>query len=171
VVERIARTEEYFTYLSACGAHCTVITGDGRISLERADANKYGVFIIDAFSSDAVPMHLITREAVALYVSKLAPDGVIAFHISNMHLTFSSVLARIAEDARLAVLWQSEAPTDGSWESGKFPSEWVVLARDRRDFGALTGDPRWKVPVAGSGTPLWTDDFSNIVSVLSLTPR
>jgi hypothetical protein len=166
VVERIARTEQYFTYLSVCGAHCTVITGDGRISLARAEANKYGVFIIDAFSSDAVPMHLITREAMAVYVSKLAPRGVIAFHISNMHLTFSSVLARIAEDAGLAVLWQREAATDGSWETGKFPSEWVILARERRDFGALASDPRWKVPVAASGTPLWTDDFSNILSVI-----
>jgi spermidine synthase len=166
VVERIARAEQYFTYLSACGAQCSVITGDGRISLARADANQYGVFIIDAFSSDAVPMHLITKEAMALYVSKLAPGGVIAFHISNMHLTFSSVLARIAENAGLAVLWQAEAPTDGSWETGKFPSEWVILARDRRDFGPLASDHRWKIPVAASGTPLWTDDFSNILSVI-----
>ncbi len=166
IVERIARTDEYFTYLSACGERCKVITGDGRVSIARAEPHTYGVIVLDAFSSDAVPMHLLTKEALALYVSKLAPGGVIAFNISNMHLTFSSVLTRIAEDAGLVALWQHEPGDAGSWETGKFPSEWFVVARDRRDFGTLTSDARWKVPVAASGTPLWTDDFSNILSVI-----
>jgi spermidine synthase len=166
VVERIARNDAYFTYLSACGDRCTVITGDGRVSLGRAEPHKYGVIIIDAFSSDAVPMHLITKEAMALYLSKLAPGGVIVYNISNMHLSFSSVLARIGEDAGLATLWQREPPTAGSWQTGKFPSEWFVFARDRHDFGPLLNDARWKAPVASAGTPLWTDDFSNILSVI-----
>jgi hypothetical protein len=166
VVERIARNEEYFTYLKACGSACTVITGDGRVSLNRASPEQYGIVVLDAFSSDAVPMHLMTKEALALYVSKLAPGGVIAFNISNWHLTFSPVLARLAEDAGLAALWQREPSGAGSWSTGKFPSEWFVMARDRRDFGALVTDARWKVPVVPAGTPLWTDDFSNILSVL-----
>jgi spermidine synthase len=166
IVERIARTEEYFTYLSACGTRCTVITGDGRVSIATAEAHKYGMIVLDAFSSDAVPMHLMTRESLALYLSKLAPGGVIVFNISNMHLTFTSVLARMAEDAGLVALWQREPPDAGSWQTGKFPSEWFIVARDRRDFGALAADGRWKVPVAAGGTPLWTDDFSNILSVI-----
>jgi hypothetical protein len=166
VVERIARNEEYFTYLKTCGSACTVITGDGRVSLTRAAPAQYGVIVLDAFSSDAVPMHLMTKEALALYVSKLAPGGVIAFNISNWHLTFSPVLARLAQDAGLAALWQREPPAAGSWKLGKFPSEWFVMARDRRDFGALVNDARWNVPVVPAGTPLWTDDFSNILSVL-----
>jgi hypothetical protein len=166
VVERIARNEEYFTYLKACGSACTVITGDGRVSLTRATSEQYGVIVLDAFSSDAVPMHLMTKEALALYLSKLAPGGVIAFNISNWHLTFSPVLARLAEDAGLAALWQREPSGAGSWKTGKFPSEWLVMARDRRDFGALVTDVRWKVPTVPAGTPLWTDDFSNILSVL-----
>lgn len=166
VVERIAKNEEYFTYLKSCGGSCAVITGDGRVSLTRAEPQKYGVIVLDAFSSDAVPMHLMTKEALALYLSKLAPGGVIAFNISNWHLTFSPVLARLAEHAGLAALWQREPPNAGSWKIGKFPSEWFVMARDRRDFGALLSDPRWRAPAIPSGTPLWTDDFSNILSVL-----
>jgi spermidine synthase len=166
VVEQIASNGAYFTYLAGCGAHCRVITGDGRISLARAEPHQYGMIVLDAFSSDAVPMHLMTKESLALYLSKLAPGGVIAFNISNVHLTFSSVLARMAGDAGLVALWQKEPPDAGSWAIGKFPSEWFVVARSRADFGSLTTDPRWKVPVAGPGTPLWTDDFSNILSAL-----
>jgi spermidine synthase len=165
-VERIARTAEYFTYLRDCGEQCAVVTGDGRLSLGSAAPHSYGLIVLDAFSSDAVPMHLMTKEALALYLSKLAPGGVVAFNISNMHLSFKSVLARIAADAGLVALWQQEPPDAGSWESGKLPSEWFVVARDRADFGNLAEDARWKVPIAASATPLWTDDFSNILSVL-----
>jgi spermidine synthase len=166
VVEQIARNDAYFTYLRACGEACAVIIGDGRVSLARAESQTYGVIVLDAFSSDAVPMHLITKEALALYLSKLAPGGVIAFNISNLHLSFQGVLSRLAADAGLAALWQREPPDAGSWQLGKFPSEWFIVARDRQDFGRLTQDSRWSVPQAPAATPLWTDDFSNILSVI-----
>jgi hypothetical protein len=166
VVEEIARNEEYFTYLRACGASCTVVIGDGRLSLARAEPGKYGVIVLDAFSSDAVPMHLLTREALALYRSKLAEGGVIAFNISNWHLSFEKVLARMAADAGLAALWQREPPDAGSLALGKFPSEWFIVARDPKDFGRLNADPRWTVPNVPASTPLWTDDFSNVLSVI-----
>jgi hypothetical protein len=166
VVEEIARNDEYFTYLRACGASCTVVIGDGRLSLARAEAGKYGVIVLDAFSSDAVPMHLMTREALALYRSKLAQGGVIAFNISNWHLSFEKVLARMAADAGLAALWQREPPDAGSLALGKFPSEWFIVGRDPKDFGRLNADPRWTVPKVPANTPLWTDDFSNVLSVI-----
>lgn len=166
VIEDIARNDAYFTYMRTCGDACSVITGDGRLSLARAAPQEYGIIVLDAFSSDAVPMHLITREALALYLSKLAPGGVIAFNISNWHLSFQGVLARMASDAGLAALWQRDPPDGGSWRVGKFPSEWFIVARDRRDFGRLHLDPRWVVPQAAADTPLWTDDFSNILSVI-----
>lgn len=166
VVEDIARNDAYFTYLSGCGEPCTVIIGDGRLSLARAAPETYGLIVLDAFSSDAVPMHLMTKEALALYVSKLAPGGVIVFNVSNWHLSFQGVLSRMAADAGLAALWQREPPDAGSWQLGKFPSEWFVVARERRDFGRLNLDPRWSVPPLAVGTPLWTDDFSNILSVI-----
>jgi spermidine synthase len=166
VVERIARDDRFFTYLRACSDHCTVITGDGRVSLARAEPHQYGIIMLDAFSSDAVPMHLITKQSMALYLSKLAPGGVIVFNISNWHLTFSAVLANMARDAGLEAIWQREPATAGSWALGKFPSEWLVVARDRGDFGRLNTDPRWAAPQVPAGTPLWTDDFSNILSVI-----
>jgi hypothetical protein len=128
VVEHIARDDAYFTYLRTCGDACTVMIGDGRVSLTRAEPETYGLIVLDAFSSDAVPMHLITKESLAL--------------------------------------WQREPPDAGSWQTGKFPSEWFAVARDRADFGRLNADSRWSVPQAPTGTPLWTDDFSNVLSVI-----
>ncbi len=130
-VERIARTPEYFTYLEDCGARCTVTIGDARLSLARARPQQYGVIILDAFSSDAIPIHLLTREAMRLYLSRLAPGGVIALHISNLHLSLSPVLGRVAQDQGLTALWQQEPSTAGSLAVGKFPSQWMVVARER----------------------------------------
>ncbi len=124
------------------------------------------MIILDAFSSDAIPIHLLTREAMTLYVSRLAPGGVIALHISNLHLSLSPVLGRVAQDLGLAALWQPEPPTSGSLTLGKFPSHWMVIAREARDLGGLTTDTRWRPPDVAPTTPLWTDDFSNILSVL-----
>jgi len=165
-VERVARDPAFFTYLQDCGARCDVVIGDARVSLGRARPQQFGVIILDAFSSDAIPVHLLTREALSLYVSRLAPGGVIALHISNLHVSLSPVLGRLAEAEGLAVLWQREPATAGSFEDGKFPSEWMILARDYGDLGSLAGDPRWKPPPVLPSTPLWTDDFSNILSVL-----
>jgi hypothetical protein len=166
MVERIARNPAYFTYLEDCGSRCVVTIGDARLSLARARPQQYGLIILDAFSSDAIPIHLLTREAMALYVSRLAPGGVIAMHISNLHLSLAPVLGRVAQDQGLVALWQQEPPTAGSLSVGKFPSQWMVVARNPRDLGALTRDSRWRSPIVASTTPLWTDDFSNILSVL-----
>jgi len=165
-VERIARDSTYFTYLLDCSARCVVVTGDARLSLARARPQQFGLIILDAFSSDAIPMHLLTREAMSLYLSKLAPGGVIAMNISNVHLSISPVVGRVAQEDGLAVLWQREPSTAGSLTEGKFPSEWMIIARDRRDLGSLTSDARWIAPVIPTTTRLWTDDFSNILSVL-----
>lgn len=165
-VERIARDPAFFTYLQDCDSRCTVTIGDARVSLARRQQGPFGLIILDAFSSDAIPMHLLTREALSLYLARLAPGGAIALHISNLHLSLSSVLGRLADSEGLVALWQREPATAGSFSEGKFPSEWMVLARDRSDLGTLTTDPRWKAPVVAPSTPLWTDDFSNILSVI-----
>jgi hypothetical protein len=165
-VEHIARDERFFTYLRECGSRCNVITGDARLSMVHARPGQFGLIVLDAFSSDAIPMHLLTREAMALYLSKLAPGGVIAMNISNVHLSIYPVVARVAQEEGLTALWQREPSTAGSLTEGKFPSEWMVMARDRRDLGSLTSDPRWSVPGIPSSTRLWTDDFSNILSVI-----
>jgi hypothetical protein len=166
VVERLARDASTFTYLSDCGSQCTVVTGDARLSLARATPGQFRVIVLDTFSSDAIPVHLLTREALSLYLSKLAPGGVIAVHVSNMHVAVDLVTARLAQDAGLSALWQSEPPESVAFAYGKLPSDWVVLARRLEDFGPLTDDPRWVAPTVPSTAPLWTDDFSNIVRAL-----
>ena len=106
-VERIARTDAYFTYLRSCGDGCRVVLGDARLSLARAPLHGYGLIVLDAFSSDAIPIHLMTTEALGLYLSRLAPAGVLAFHITNRHLTLAPVLARLALSHGLAVRLQT----------------------------------------------------------------
>jgi hypothetical protein len=164
-VERIARTSSYFTYLNDCGDACRVVLGDGRLALQRT-SEKYDVIVLDAFSSDAVPMHLLTSEALALYVSRLKPGGAILFHISNRHVALGPVLARLAESNHLVALEQVDLMTEQPQPRGKFQSDLVVMARTADDLGPLAHDPRWFTPQAAPNTPLWTDDFSNILSVL-----
>jgi hypothetical protein len=147
-----------------------VVLGDARLSLARAPQQEYGLLVLDAFSSDAIPVHLMTDEAIALYLSRLAPGGALAFHITNRHLVLAPVLARLAANHGLAARFQQHRATAAT-TSGQFSSDWMVMARSEADLGSLAADPRWLAPPIPDGTPLWTDDFSNILSVLSLTPR
>ena len=166
-VERIARAGEYFTYMRSCGDGCRVVLGDARLSLARAPMHGYGVIVLDAFSSDAIPIHLMTAEALGLYLSRLAPGGALAFHISNRHLNLAPVLARTALSHGLAVRLQRHN-TDQRVTPELFSSTWMVMARNSADLGPLATDARWSMPAIPQSTPLWTDDFSNIVSVLNL---
>jgi hypothetical protein len=168
-VLHIAQNPRYFTYLSDCGASARVVLGDARRSLRNAPAGSYGMMVLDAFSGDSIPAHLLTREALALYLSKLAPYGVLAFHISNRYLDLHGVLAGLAQDAGLACLTNIDTQvSENESREGKFPSWWVVMARKSDDLEALWSDPRWSVLPAVPGSKVWTDDFSNIVSVLRL---
>jgi hypothetical protein len=164
-VERIARTSSYFTYLNDCGDPCRVVLGDGRLALQRT-SQMFDVIVLDAFSSDAVPMHLLTSEALSLYESRLAPGGVLLFHISNRHVALGPVLARLADNHRLVALEQVDLMTEQPQPRGKSQSDWVVMARMAADLGPLVQDRRWFTPHAETDTPLWTDDFSNILGVL-----
>jgi len=169
-VERIARTDAYFSYLNACLRQCRVVLGDARLSLERDGESRYDLIVLDAFSSDAIPLHLLTREALSLYVSRLTPGGTLAFHISNAHLSLGPIIARLAADRGLVAIDQHERMT-ASWPEGKTASHWAMLARTRGDLGDLNEDTRWSTLVATASTPLWTDDFSNILSVLNPRER
>ncbi|HSL23131.1 MAG TPA: fused MFS/spermidine synthase [Vicinamibacterales bacterium] len=165
-VERIARNPDYFTYLRACGSRCAVVIGDARLQLARMPEQSYDLIVLDAFSSDAIPMHLVTSEAMGLYRSRLADRGAIVFHISNRHLKLAPVVARIAAAHGLVALEQEEPTAVVSAGDGKIPSQWMAMAATAEDLGALTHDTRWVTPAIPEGTPLWTDDFTNIFSVL-----
>lgn len=166
-VERIARTREYFSFMDACGDRCRVVIGDARVSLSRTKEPLYDLLALDAFSSDSIPMHLMTREAFALYVSRLAPGGVLVMHISNRHLRLAPIVARLADSLGLAAVQQIESTQPG-WPEGKDASHWIVMARSRADLAVLSADSRWSPLVSAAATPLWTDDFSNILSVLNV---
>jgi hypothetical protein len=165
----VAEDTRYFTYMADCragGVPLNVVLGDARLQLANAANGAYDLLILDAFSSDSVPVHLLTREAVALYESKLAPSGLLAFNISNRYLRLEPVLAAVARDAGLTGLVQHDQneAVDQPAPSGKTPSSWVVLARRPEDLGPLAGNPHWQPLTARPGTKAWTDDFSNLLS-------
>jgi spermidine synthase len=164
-VLRVARDPRLFTYLTRCaGAPVTVALGDARLRLRDAPDEHYGLVVLDAFSSDAVPAHLMTREALALYFSKLAPGGLVVFHTSNRALELERVVCGIADDAGLVsrVFGDGESRPD----IGKDPSTWVVVARSDADLGPLSNDERWQPLDERQHRPeVWRDDFSNVAGV------
>ncbi len=160
----IAQTPEYFTYLQKCAAAPTkVILGDARLKLQNAPDHHYGLIVLDAFNSDAIPIHLMTQEAIALYTSKLAPGGILAFHVSNRSLKLDDVLAELARRNESLSL----RSVDGEHNplTGKDPSEWVVIARPSPAFDSLSQNLNWRRLEPRSESIAWTDDFSNILSV------
>jgi hypothetical protein len=166
-IERIARDPRYFTFLRDSPAKTDVILGDGRLRLADAPEKHYNLIIMDAFSSDAVPVHLLTREALQIYLSKLAREGTLAIHISNRYIDLAPALGVLAKDLDLATLRQTDAEISSDERAqGKIPSDWVLMARHTEDFGKLGEDSRWhSLPVARN-MPVWTDDFSNLFQSL-----
>ncbi len=167
-VVRVAEDPQYFTYLSDCrkrGTVLQVVLGDARLQLGAAPDRGYDLLILDAFSSDSVPVHLLTREAVALYLSKLGDDGLLAFNISNRYLNLEPVLAAVAHDAGLVGIVQHDQNVDPEQPAipGKTPSSWVILARNTTDLGPLAQHPHWKTLTVRPGVKPWTDDFSNLL--------
>lgn len=165
VVLDIARDRRLFTFLSDCPANADVVLGDARLGIARADAASYDVLVLDAFSSDAIPVHLLTREAFALYDRVLAPRGILAVHISNRHLDLEPVVAAIVKDAsHLARVRADRMIPRQQAAEGRAAAVWILVVRNPADLGAIAADPRWK-PLR-SGADLWTDDFSNVLRVL-----
>jgi hypothetical protein len=163
-VVSIAQTAEYFTYLHLCASSSTrIVLGDARLQLQNAPDQHYGLIVLDAFNSDAIPLHLMTQEAIALYTSKLAAGGMLAFHISNRSLKLDTVLAGLAKRNGSLVLTLADGEHNPT--TGKDPSEWLVMARQSPAFEGLAKDPRWRPVEGGNDARAWTDDFSNIVSV------
>src|SRR5215204_1577285 len=160
-IVRIASDSRYFTFLSDCTkASYRVILGDARLRLREAPAGKYGLLIMDAFSSDSVPAHLLTTEAMNLYLDKLSTDGVLAFHISNRYLNLEPLLSGLSRRAGLVALIRRD---DERNVVGRYPSVWVVMARNDSALDTIATDDRW---TRVQGDMVWTDDFSNILSLL-----
>jgi spermidine synthase len=166
-VKRIATDPRYFTFLSQCAPEARIVMGDARLSLRAAQDGSYSLIILDAFSGDSVPVHLLTREALQLYMKKLAPGGALAFHISNLYLDLAPTLGNQARDARLVSLVRDDtAVSQAEMDGGKFPSRWLVMARSERDLGGLARDARWRPAPMKRGTRVWTDDYSNLLGMI-----
>lgn len=164
-VERVARTRAWFTYLDDCPPRPQVLIGDARVTLKTQFPQHFSLIILDAFSSDAIPLHLLTREALALYLDKLAPGGLILVHISNRYADLGPVIAKTAETLGLSALRadDDDATPLGSGDL-KLASNWMVIARGPDDLAVLDDDLRWQ-PIASAPRP-WTDDHSDILTVL-----
>jgi hypothetical protein len=165
-IARLARDTSYFTYLRDTPANVEVILGDGRLSLARAPSGHYGLIVLDAFSSDAIPTHLLTLEALTVYRSKLSEEGVLVFHLSNRYLDLEPVLGRLIQSAGVSGLIRvNTARTRELLESDGDPSVWAALAPRASSLGGLGNNDQWRLLKTREGVGLWTDDFSNIFSV------
>ncbi|HSQ12713.1 MAG TPA: fused MFS/spermidine synthase, partial [Candidatus Deferrimicrobium sp.] len=167
LVERIARNSKLFTYLKDCPPRTSVQIGDARVTLARAPGQSYGMFILDAFSGDAIPIHLLTQQAVELYLSKLVADGVLLFHISNRYMDLVPVVDRIAAELKLvAFLRHDSEVSEQERAEGKQPSTWVIMARQPGLLAPSESDSKWKRLSGDLQGDLWTDNYSNILQVL-----
>lgn len=162
----IAQNPRLFTYYNDAlsrGVDLRVVVGDARLKMLEAPDGAYDMVILDAFTSDAIPVHLLTREAMEMYLRKLAPDGLLVIHISNRYLALEPVLGNLADALHLFRLKQFGESDD---EILKYCADIVIIAREKEAFGALGNDPRW-TPLKQSPTVgLWSDDFSNVVSAI-----
>jgi spermidine synthase len=165
-VVRIASDTAYFHYLAGAAAPTRIRLGDARLSL-LADTTRFDLLALDAYSSDAIPVHLLTREAFRIYLDRLAPHGALVLHLSNRYFDLEPVVARLAEDAGLVCRVRLDpATTDAERALGRVGSCWAVVTRNAADAAALDADPRWRPPHRRAAVPLWTDDYSSLVTVL-----
>jgi hypothetical protein len=162
----LARDSGLFSYLRDCEADLDYEEGDARLALARGE-ERFGLLVIDAFSSDAIPVHLLTREAIQIYRKRLTPDGLMLFNISNRYLDLRPVLAALAEDAGLVCLYQEDLGlTSLEKREGKAPSQWIVLAPRREAVRKLLRRGVWQTLQPGPDDPVWTDEYKNPLRVL-----
>jgi len=161
-IVNLNKSGKYFTYLLNSPPKIKFVYGDGRLRMKKAPKNYFDFIILDAFSSDAIPVHLLTREAMKLYLDKLDSDGIIVFHVSNRYLDLKPVIGNLAEDLHLVGIFE-----DDGGDQFRMASRYVLVARKKEDFGSLLKDTRWQ-PLEGKlSLKVWTDDYSNIFSIFN----
>ncbi len=168
-VIHIAGDKNYFTYIYQSQAKVGYVEGDGRITVAEQPENSYDLIVLDAFSSDAIPTHLLTQEAVqSAYLPRLRQRGLLLFHISNNFFDLSGPLARIAQSLDLTVLMRDDPglADDVEQRTGYLGGTWVVMARDPADAEHLLKVPGWALLSVPAGQKLWTDDEANLLSVM-----
>jgi hypothetical protein len=159
-----ARDPKYFSYIKNCEPDLDPVIGDARLTFAREPDGVYDLIIVDAYSSDAIPIHLATKEAMAIYKEKLAPQGAVVMHVSNRHLELSSVVVGIAEANRLTSwVYNEDSGRDNEYI---FATSVVVSARAKADVGALGSSDQWAPTDAKTDQRVWTDDYSNVLGAV-----
>ncbi|MBI3699235.1 MAG: fused MFS/spermidine synthase [Afipia sp.] len=159
-----AMDPKYFTFVSACEPGMKPVMGDARLTFAKEPDGIYDLIIVDAYSSDAIPIHLATEEAMEIYKSKLAPQGAVLMHVSNRHLDLVSVVVGIAEENDLkSWVYNEDSGRDSEYI---FTTEVVISAREEADVGKLASDDKWYLTEATEGQRVWTDDYSNILGAV-----
>jgi spermidine synthase len=162
-VLRVARND--FTYLSDSAAKVEIVLGDARLNLEREPSQRFDVLVVDAFSSDAIPVHLITREALAAYLRHVGDDGIVAFHVSNRFLDLVPVVARIAKENGTHALLVQDNPDED--EDRRSRTDWVLVSRDPKALRRpAMAEAETETPKDRPEWRTWTDDYSNLVQIL-----
>ena len=163
-VIRLARNPRNFRFLSECG-NVDIVTGDARLTLV-ASPERYDMIVLDAFSSDAIPIHLLTREALAGYIGRLSPGGVIAAHVSNRHMELASVVAAVAAEEGFIAYFKQHREANDFLKDFHANSDVVVLARTDADLGELPQRHGWRKISPRPDVPAWTDDYSDVLRAI-----
>ncbi len=159
-----ARDPRYFNYINSCQPDLKPVIGDARLTFAREADGIYDLIIVDAYSSDAIPIHLATAQAMKIYRDKLAPQGAVVMHVSNRHLELESVVVGIAEANELKSWVYNE--DSGRDDEYIFSTDVVVSARDEADVGSLASSEKWTETEPTEGQRVWTDDYSNILGAV-----
>jgi hypothetical protein len=163
-VLRIATNPQYFRFMSECAPDAAIVLGDARLTLD--ETTTAAVIVIDAFSSDAIPAHLITREAVGAYLAKLEEDGVLVFHISNRHLELTHVLARVAAEHGLVAYLNRDSSNEPRKKRLRASSKVLVMARNRGALGSMAESAAWIEVEPDMNRRAWNDDYTNILEAI-----
>ncbi len=153
----------FFTFLRRCGSNCNVVIGDGRLSIEKVPEQEFDVLLLDAFDSDSIPAHLVSREAVQIYLKKLKPNGLIMFHVSNRYMDVEGLVSALIADAHMEGLVRYD---DDEEPTGKTASDYVVAARLPEDLGSLEQNENWSPVEKPTSIQPWTDDYSNMLKIV-----
>jgi spermidine synthase len=168
-VVKIARDPALFTFVRDCTPDARLVLGDGRLLVAAVPSRTFSLVVVDAFGGDAPPVHVMTREAIAMYLDRLRPGGLLLFNISNSYVDFRRVLAATGASLGLHAYDRVDAEVSAvDAARGKAASEWMVLAREEGDAGTIPGLPGWSRVQPSATGPVWTDDYSNLLGVLRL---
>jgi len=164
----IAKNPAFFTFLRDCPGQTDIVLGDARLSLMGQPSHSFGMIVLDAFTSDSIPVHLMTRDAMQLYLNKLEPDGLLVYHISNLHLDLGPVVGNVAASLKLPARRFNDKASDEDSDNayGRDASDWIVIARNENALAAIEHDERWQALLPSPGKGIWTDDYSNVLSAL-----